>query len=315
MARANQIINPQLGTPRFIADFRTPDNLAKFPAKCDVSQFRDKDAVKVLVNANAAQNATSVTIIALAFTGGYSKVPKGTVLYFGGQKVATLTADYVSGTALTVSALPTALVTGDIAYFLPAGNRCAIPAGTLVGRTYGERDASTSFGPAAYTDDEFYLLAYDVSDAFINNNIELLENSREVSIYENYLPQWTALSTTADEVDTVAVTGTVSAGKYVVSSIAFGKETEFAYNASAGQISTALEAIFGAGKVTYTGTDFTAGTIDVAKDVIPEGGYDLEIDISGATGATAATVTKTTVYASALLDRLRKEYHCLKGVN
>jgi hypothetical protein len=110
--------------------------------------------------------ATSVPVAALTpnsilanttlIAAGNVLIPAGTVLYFGGAKVATLTADAKIGdTALTVAALPTALVSGDTAtYSATAGRR---PSGTFVGRTYAERRRSPRYGPAATTDDEIFL--------------------------------------------------------------------------------------------------------------------------------------------------------------
>jgi hypothetical protein len=51
--------------------------------------------------------------------------------------------------------------------------RKPIASGTLLGRTYAERDAKTGFGPAAATDDEIYLLAFDVTDAVFLPDCEL----------------------------------------------------------------------------------------------------------------------------------------------
>jgi hypothetical protein len=63
--------------------------------------------------AGAAQGATSVPVAALT-----GPIPSGTILDFGGAKFAVLTANAATGaTALTVRALPTALVSADAATF------------------------------------------------------------------------------------------------------------------------------------------------------------------------------------------------------
>lgn len=193
--------------PVWAGDFGGREHIMPFPAKVDASAFTDAGAIVVTVGANAAQNATSITIAALAYpfspaqaliAGAGQIIPAGTVLYFGGAKVATLTADANLGdTTLTVAALPTALVTGDVARFVRYGT-VFIPSGTLVGRTYTERDAGTAFGVAdvATPDDEIFLTVFDVTDARTNNDIELYRPGSLVK--ENYLPNYAVNSQVAN---------------------------------------------------------------------------------------------------------------------
>lgn len=77
-----------------------------------------------------------------------------------------------------------------------AQGRKPIPAGTFIGRSYAERDAGTGFGPAdVLTDDEVFLVAFDVVDALHIAEAELYQHGRVVK--ENFLPEWTTF--TADE--------------------------------------------------------------------------------------------------------------------
>lgn len=73
-----------------------------------------------------------------------------------------------------------------------ANNRKPIQSGTLIGRTYAERDAGTGFGPAEATDNEIYLVAFDVTDAMQNDDVELYRHNSLVK--ENKLPGWGALA-------------------------------------------------------------------------------------------------------------------------
>jgi hypothetical protein len=67
-----------------------------------------------------------------------------------------------------------------------------IPSGTLLGRTLAERDAGTGFGPATVaSDDEIYLLAFDVTDAVFNDDCELYRHKCVVK--ENFLPGYSGL--------------------------------------------------------------------------------------------------------------------------
>jgi len=67
-----------------------------------------------------------------------------------------------------------------------------VPSGTLIGRTLAERDAGTGFGPGATTDDEVFLLAYDVPDAISNPLGAVYRHT--CLVYENYLPGWSGLA-------------------------------------------------------------------------------------------------------------------------
>ena len=67
-----------------------------------------------------------------------------------------------------------------------------IPSGTVIGRTRAERTAGTPMGPAADTDEEFFLVAFDVTNALANDDVELARPFAGLTVKENFLP--TALS-------------------------------------------------------------------------------------------------------------------------
>lgn len=179
-----------LTAPRWAGDFFTPDRLLPGGARLDPVQFNAQDAVKPVVGvAGAAIGATSVPVAALT-----GPIPSGTVLDFGTTKFAVLTAAAAAGaTSLTVRALVTALVSGDTATY-PGTQLVTVVSGTLVGRTYAERDANTPFGVAADADDEFYLVAFDVTDVVNNPDCELYRHGGVVK--ETFLPVFSALSAT-----------------------------------------------------------------------------------------------------------------------
>lgn len=177
----------------WIGDFLNGEREHLIPggAKLDAAQFAGERAVRAVVGAaGALAGATTVPVAALS-----GAIPVGTTLDFGGAKFARLTVAAATGaTSLTVAAIPTALVSGDTATYLPAGAFKTVPSGTVLGRTLAERDASTPFGPAADTDDEVYLLAFDVVDATVNNDVTLYRPGSLVK--ENFLPGVAALSAT-----------------------------------------------------------------------------------------------------------------------
>ena len=196
MARMNFTnTTPERTNPPWAMDGRGAQTLVPAGAKVLASAFPRLDRVVVTVGANAAQNATSITVAALS-----GPIPTGSLLYFGGTKIAQLTATAAAGaTVLTVVALPTALVTNDVATYAGVG-RIEIASGTLIGRTYAERDAGTGFGPAdtVTPDDEIYLLAFEIADAEQNNDAELYRHGRVVK--ETNLPNWSTLSAGAKAV-------------------------------------------------------------------------------------------------------------------
>lgn len=72
------------------------------------------------------------------------------------------------------------------AFTADADGRIPLPSGTLVGRTIAERDAGTGYGPAADTDDDIYLLAFDITDASFNPDCDFYRHGGLVKI--NFLP-------------------------------------------------------------------------------------------------------------------------------
>lgn len=172
------------------AEALSPERLIPGGAKVAASQFFAEDSVLVDVGAaGAAAGATSIPVVALS-----GPIPSGTLLDFGTNKFARLTASAAAGAVtLTVAAIPTALVDADVARYVGAGvKKKRISSGTLIGRTYTERDAGTGYGPWATGDDEVYLVAFEIVDADANPNVELVAHGTKV--YENRLPGWAGSS-------------------------------------------------------------------------------------------------------------------------
>lgn len=150
-------------------------------------------ATRIRVAAAAASGATSITVSALE-----EGVPKNTILSFGVGKFARVTTDAASGTtSLTVEALPTALVVNDSAFYSSSDAK-TVQSGTLVGRTYAERDGGIGYSPAdVANDDEIHLLFHDVDDVNTVNECELYSSKAGNVVYENKLPGWESLPTAA----------------------------------------------------------------------------------------------------------------------
>lgn len=188
MARQMTTTGPTFTAPRWAGDYGHRDSLVPGGVKLDAAQFLAPDAVIVTVGvAGAIQGATSVPVAALS-----GAIPNGTVLDFGTNKFAKLSAAAAAGaTALTVVALPTALSSGNTATYGGTGYK-VVPSGTAIGRTLAERDASTPYGPAAAADDEIFLIYFEIEDVTHINDGVLYRHGRVV--HENLLPGFASLA-------------------------------------------------------------------------------------------------------------------------
>lgn len=176
--------------PSFVAEPLGSHNLLPQPARVDAAQFDAFGSVRVTVGAaGAAQGATSIPVAALS-----GAIPSGTVLRFSADEFATLSASAAAGaTSLAVEALVNALESGDVAIYPGTNGKKFVPAGTAIGRTISERDAGTNYGPATDTDDEIYLTGFEVIDANINPDVELVRHNTPIK--ENYLTGFAGYST------------------------------------------------------------------------------------------------------------------------
>lgn len=146
------------------------------------------------LSADAAQGATTLTVFPLDGT-----IANGqTATFAGGTKQARLTSAAAAGaTSLVVDELQFALVAGNTATYPGAGTGLkTIRSGKVLGWTYTERNGTPPLllGPAADTDDEVLILAFDIVDADTNNDAVIYRPGSVVK--ENYLPDYATLSAT-----------------------------------------------------------------------------------------------------------------------
>lgn len=188
MARIVDSSNQQ-SAAAWAGDFLDREHLMPGGAKLDASQFLATDGVTVTTSAQALADATSISVSALS-----GALPSGTILYFGESKeFAMLTAAAAAGaTSITVQALPQTIESGDSATYAGTTGIKRVVSGTVIGRTYTERDANTGFGPAAASDDEFYLVAFEVTDAAVNADVDLYRPGSIVK--ETFVPNWSSLA-------------------------------------------------------------------------------------------------------------------------
>jgi hypothetical protein len=196
MARVT-ITDNTLTAPAWAADFLSPDKLIPGGAKVLASAIASGTPYTITVDdATAAQGDVALGVEALPVA-----IAAGTVLDFGEhasgwQMLAMVGADAAAAaTSLTVEPLSGAIEDDATAtHYDDADGLKPIAAGTVLGRTYAERDAGTGLAPADTTgnDDEIYLVAFDVTDAATNNDVELVKPG--ATIYENLLPEWSSLT-------------------------------------------------------------------------------------------------------------------------
>jgi hypothetical protein len=197
MARM-EIRDNTLTPPAWAGDYMSRDHLIPGGAQLEASEFNDAQAVVVTVDsAGASAEATEIPVLELT-----GPIPAGTTLHFGEDKYATLDEDAAAGDEdISVLEIPTALTDGDQAVYAPAGTVKRILSGTVIGRTIAERNAGTGFGPASDTDDEIFIVAWDVTDASINPEVELYRPGSVVK--ENFLPEVLAGTLDSDVLDEV----------------------------------------------------------------------------------------------------------------
>lgn len=325
-----------LQAPRWAADFLDREHLEPWSALVDPTQFTDSAGVPVTVTASAIATATSITVTALTpslfpattiIASGNVLIKSGSVLSFGSGKFAQLTADAkVGDTTLTVAALPTALAGNETTVFSIYGSE-TIASGTVIGRTFAMRNSSALWRPALVTDDEIFLVAFDIPNAKLANNATLYRHNSRVR--ENYLPNFTSvLNAAANEVQTLGFTNS-PAGTFVlrikdsagvmqetpaitysgtaatlVSNIQAGINTVIPQVASTNQIVVSGSAVT-AIALTFSGTG--AGYAGVAQKIV-----DVDTD---ALTAGAVSVASTTPGGTAMLTKIRSLYQCILGVD
>ncbi len=95
---------------------------------------------------------------------------------------------WVGDEVIGLNLMPNGSLLTDVTGITPqADGRLYLPSGTLLGRSYAERTAGDGFGIAdVASDDEMWLLLYDIYDVNDNNEVQFYRHNRLV--YENFLP-------------------------------------------------------------------------------------------------------------------------------
>jgi hypothetical protein len=185
---------PQQGfsIPSWVKDYLNREHVIAGGARIDPMAFPRDDSVIVTLTAQAAAAAVSLAVTALT-----GPVPANTQLVFSNGVSTFTTATAATGAvAIPVQALSFAVPSGAVATYFGTG-RVYVANGTVVGRTYAERDAGSPFGPVAAGDiaadaGEAYILVHDIDDALYNADCTLYRHGSMVD--EAHLPGWAALA-------------------------------------------------------------------------------------------------------------------------
>ncbi|MCP5016153.1 MAG: hypothetical protein GY938_12915 [Ketobacter sp.] len=168
-------------------------------ARLDASTFGGEILQSLTVD-NGAGYAIGATSIAIDAHVG-TTIRSGSFLEYTSVVPGTflrLSADVVAGdVAASVYALPAALVDNQVVDLV--GDPKIILGGSVVGRTIAQRDANTPLHKALDTDEEFYLIAFDVIPQFGERveaewDVDLVRHAALVK--ENLLPTFAVESAT-----------------------------------------------------------------------------------------------------------------------
>lgn len=173
--------------PDWSAECLTADHLLNAGTQLDTAQFNFSDAQTITLAAGAVTSGANKTLtLTTALT---EKIPAGTILDFGAGEYANLTTGAAKGaTTITGVTLAADLEGGESTTWRGVSGHITVPSGTLLGRTYTERSNGAGFGPAVSTDDEIFIVAFQVERAEIDAGVTLVRHT--TLVYENKLPGW-----------------------------------------------------------------------------------------------------------------------------
>lgn len=179
----------QLTAPAWAGDYFNREHMIPGGARVASAEWASVTHT-ITTSAEALATATAISVVALPVA-----IPAGTILDFSGAgelaHVTTLAA--AGATSLVVTALDATIESGDTApYIVTDAVPVTVASGTVIGRTIAERDAGTAYGPADASDDEVYIVCFDVYDASVNPDVELYRQNSIVK--ENFLPGWAGLA-------------------------------------------------------------------------------------------------------------------------
>lgn len=169
------------------------DTLVVGGFRLDATAFAIPGATNVTVAAGGVAAGAVILPITVALT---AKIPAGSIIRFANVYLRLDKDAAVGTTNISIFPAPGPVAAAAVGTYDGVGRK-VIPAGTVVGRTYAERDAGTIFGPADAADNEVYIVAFDCHPYFGDQllpeaDFEAYKPGNEVK--ENFLPGFAALA-------------------------------------------------------------------------------------------------------------------------
>lgn len=190
MSRDQTLNGLRLTSPEWAGDPLGREQLVPGGAKFDPAALALQAAMTVKLSAAADAGAVELAVDALA-----EALQPGQMLNFGipGLLAYAPIGAAQGAVAITVAPLDRAIPDNAEAK-VAAQNKKILAAGTVVGRTYAERDAAAAFGIAADADDEIAIVAFTRDDVDQVGEVDLVRPFAGVTVKENFLPNFAALS-------------------------------------------------------------------------------------------------------------------------
>lgn len=190
MSRDQTLNGYGLTSPEFCGDFLGREQLIPGGGKFDPAALTLQEAMTVKLAAAADAADEELTVDALT-----ADLAPGTMLNFGipGMMAYAPVGAEEGAEAITVAPLDRAIPDNAEAQVAET-TRKVLNAGTVIGRTFAERDAETPFGLAGDADDEIAIVAFDRIDVDRVNDVDMIRPFAGVIIKENFLPNFANLS-------------------------------------------------------------------------------------------------------------------------
>jgi hypothetical protein len=192
MSRDQTLAGYSIAQPAWCGDFLGRDQLLPGGAKVDPTQYPTYSAVTVTLTAAAAAGAVALTVAALS-----AAIRPGTVLNFGNPGLLAYAPNGAAAAATSIVVTPLArAIPNASAAVTDANAHAVVPSGTIVGRTFAQRNAGTSLHLALDTDEEIFIVAFENPNVNRVNDVALVRPGAGVVVKENFLPNFSTLSAT-----------------------------------------------------------------------------------------------------------------------
>ena len=174
----------------FLGDYGDREHVLQGGMKLDTAaSYGTAGEFTIKVNdadVNAGETSFGVDALPVA-------LPDNTELQFGAQTVTVNGAHSAGATTLTVDALIADIADDATATYDPDATSKIVPAGTVLGQTFTEKEAGDPIGPADDSDDEVFITFNEVN-ADDTDDVDVVRHGTLIKV--NFLPAWSGLSST-----------------------------------------------------------------------------------------------------------------------